>query len=163
MNCFFVFLVCVGKKLTAQILIGTPKELSAYRLLGHFDPKDIDLVVIKDPDAITSTQLVKNNILDSVKNAQIIFFATTRPNRKCLENINIHESFYLPSLTEISPNVKHLFIECANFAEKVSALKEIINATDDQMIVFCQVILSNTYLISFRLLNELRKFCDLFG
>lgn len=132
--------VRIGEKLMAQILIGTPKELTVYRILGHFDPNDIDLIIIKEPDVITTTNSVKDNIVNQVKNARIILFTTSGANRNCLENIKINEFVRLDPFCELAPNVKHLFIECTSFDEKVMVLKEYLLSFNHKTIVFCQVI-----------------------
>lgn len=121
-------------------MIGTPKELSAYRLVGKFDPKDIVLLAIKDPDTVIGTELVQHHIIGPMTEARIFLFTTTHLSYKYLESIRIDESVGLNRHLEIAPNVAHTFVECSSFAEKVTTLKQIFNATNGQIMVFCQVI-----------------------
>lgn len=126
-------------KLPAQILIGTPKVLSSYRTMGLFDANDIELIVIKDPDVITSSNAVRENIIAPAKGAQFILFSTTRLNRKSL-SINIDHSIMLDPYSELSPKITHFFVKCANFAEKIECLRKILIVTgrSDQVVVFCK-------------------------
>lgn len=109
--------------------------------MGLYAAGNIELIVIKDPDMITTTDIVRRNIINPATKAQMIIFTTTRPNSKCLDGIRIDQEIKLNRFAEISPNVRHLCIECASFAAKVSALKKILMANDGQSIVFSQVIL----------------------
>lgn len=129
----------IGEKLNAKISIGTPKEIVAYRLLNQFDPVDIDLVVIKDPDVISTSQIVKD-VMNRATNSRTICFTTTHPVQSSIENIQVDEYIRIGQSHELAPNVEHLFVECINFAAKVSKLRKLLHSVECQIIVFCQVI-----------------------
>lgn len=105
--------------------------------MGLYDPKDIELLIVKDPDVITTTDIVRKNIFAPATNARFMIFTTVTPSQKCLENLKLEAFYEQPPV--IAPNIQHSFLECLNFADNLLIVKKILGAIDGQVIVFCQV------------------------
>lgn len=135
----------IGEKTTKHIVIGTPKEIAIGRIMGLFDMTKIDLVAIDDADIVTTTNLIKTNILMPLPpGCQIIMFSSTH-NVASLQHVRwdvkqiVHRNQLCPQ------NIKQFFVKCKGDCEKLFAVQMIFKTiyrsenNRDKIIVFCNV------------------------
>lgn len=67
----------MGQKLNDHILVGTPKEISAYTMMRQFDIEKVKLCIFDDADEIMTTNIVKTNILNRLRNCKMVFLSAT--------------------------------------------------------------------------------------
>lgn len=126
-----------------HIIIGTPKEIIAYRLLNIFDVNNLVVAVIDDSDMVATFPLMKSNIIDPLpKSCQKIYVSSvqTRSNNDihpAIElKLTINDSFYPQTITDY-------FIKLptnSNKLEIISAVcSEVFLLTRAQAIIFFTV------------------------
>lgn len=62
----------MGIPIDEQIIIGTPKELASYRILGAFDVSKIRLAIFDEYDIVVTTDLVDRHLVKAFSEAQIV-------------------------------------------------------------------------------------------
>lgn len=116
--------------------------MSSIRKLGCFDVNDIKLVAFDDADSVVTTELVMNNLIKPMPEAtQILMFSTTF-SKAALSSIQLPNLVFHLSKKDISPSIKHAFIECYDAPNKFEALVQIckeIHSQSFQAIIFANV------------------------
>lgn len=140
------FSVVLGAQLTSHVIIGTPKEIATYRILGLFDVKKIQMAVFDDGDIVATSHLVIDHVVRHLPpNCQKILFSATL-NNASLKHFEDASVLRLLRENELQENVHQTYCVCTNLAEKLNVInaifiKAMAKRFDDagQFIVFCSV------------------------
>lgn len=118
----------------SHVIVGTPKEIVAYRLMRLFDIEKIVLCILDDADAINTTKLIQQHILHQLQ-GQLIMLSSYR--FKLGPVTNCHRMEYLAPL-----NCIQYYLNVNDVCEKVEAIVEVYNVlvrTNTKGIIFCKV------------------------
>lgn len=66
-----------GEKIDDHVVVGTPKEITAYVITRKFDIEKISICVCDDADEILTTQMVKTYIVDRLRSCRMIMVSAT--------------------------------------------------------------------------------------
>lgn len=111
----FIFPVELGSKVTCHVLVGTPKEIVSFKVLRLFDIENVTMCVFDDADTIVTTQLVKDNIVDAVKNSCRNFVIQSGKISMKLDFIAPYEIH----ANVCQQNVEQFFADCPTNVEKL--------------------------------------------
>lgn len=129
----------LGSEIKHQIIIGTPKEVAAIRILGGFDIGDVKLAVFDGIDKIANTDLIERHILKGL-NAQVLFLDVVSKVacQRCLKGNSLIVA--LRPDEEILPNIVQFFMK-TNVTQKYDVTLRIVVAASElgQVIIFCNV------------------------
>lgn len=105
----------LGKKLTSQVLVGTPKEMVSFKIMRLFNIEKVTLCVIDDADTIITSRLVKDQIVRALdKSCRILIvqsgLSTTYLNFIAPYDIHV----------DTCPlNVEQFLVDCPSNVEKM--------------------------------------------
>lgn len=128
-----------------QILVGTPKEITALRILGGFIMDDIQTICFDDADVIVTSDMVQRNLLNLLKPEQQVVFATATNISKTSRHImEMAERMAITDENEIFDTIATRFIKCNDFDEKFDRLRIIIDGfrrkhKTEKIFIFCNV------------------------
>lgn len=141
-----LFSVVLGSYLTSHVIVGTPKEIVTYRILGLFDVKKIQMAVFDDGDVVATSHLVIDHVVRHLQpSCQKILFSATL-NNASVKHFERPVVMRLLRENELQENVHQTYAVCANLAEKLDVIYGIFaeamsKRLDDagKFIVFCSV------------------------
>lgn len=119
-----------------HIIIGTPKEIVSFSLLGIFKLQLLKMIVFDDADYVVTSQLVKTLL---VAKCQKVFISTS--------HFKIgHELFMMKLLVDSQSffHMQHFYMKCTNDEVKMESVKKICeevrrNDSVGKAIIFCDV------------------------
>lgn len=122
-----------------HVIVGTPKEIAAFRILGYFNLHRIIVSIFDDGDVITTTKLLNQHILVQLPaNCQKIHVSATSNQASLLHFMRDDTITYICS-DEIPATVGHYTIKCVNKFQKLFSIVGDILKHREKVIVFCNV------------------------
>ena len=121
----------------SQILIGTPKETVSFCIMRLIDIENIELCIFDDADIVTTTRLVKDNIINRLQVCRKIFLSSIG-----LNTIKDYSEKFVSINNEITMNAMQFFIKMIDITEKLNVIIEIyklLKKFGGRCIVFCNV------------------------
>lgn len=120
-----------------HVIIGTPKEVVSFGLLGVFSLTNLKIIVFDDADTVASTQLVKKIM---VAKCQKVFISSTHVRLN-----NVVTMKFVPNNRLLPENIDQFYAKCTTMTEKIQYVKEICRGLqkyrDGKVIIFSNVIL----------------------
>lgn len=125
-----------------QVIVGTPKEIVAYRMLGVFNLKNVTTLVIDDADVVATSHLVNMHLINQVsEQCQVIMMSLTF-NKKTLQQVS-GKFIQMKREEEIPETIQQFAIHQMATENKIHVLRKICDElnrnTNGQAIVFCNV------------------------
>lgn len=105
----------MGSKLTCQVLVGTPKEVVSFKILRLFDIENVTMCILDDADTIVTTQLVKEQIVNAVKESCGFLLLQSGHTSTKLDFFAPYDS----SINICQQNVEQFFVDCPSNVEKL--------------------------------------------
>lgn len=124
-------------KLDCHVLVGSPKEMVSFKIMRLFNIEQVTLCVFDDADAIVTTKLVKEHIIEPLNNRRKVLISSNIEGTQ----IDFMMTYFFRS-DIISVNVKQCFAICPTNYEKLLAIltaNEVIERLNVQGIVFFEV------------------------
>lgn len=121
--------------MTSHVIIGTSKEIVQVKIERRFDLNNISLGVFDDIDIVTTTTLMKNNILEPFLGRKV--FSTIKSAMKHIPPGNNQDII----INDDQMVITEAFIKC-HHGEKIFALITTYYAVakfGGQILVFCRV------------------------
>lgn len=138
MNLFKLYqILAFTTSMDRHVIIGTPKEVVSFGLLGVFSLTNLKIIVFDDADTVASTQLVKKIM---VANCQKVFISSTHVRLN-----NVVTMKFMPNNRLLPENIDQFYAKCTTMTEKIQYVKEICRRLqkykDGKVIIFSNVIL----------------------
>lgn len=105
----------MGSKLTCHVLVGTPKEMVSFKVMRLFSIENVTLCVFDDADTVITTTLVKDHVVNSVKDSCRILLIHSGKSSLQLDFIAPYEIHV--NVDEL--NVEQFFVDCPSNVEKL--------------------------------------------
>lgn len=119
-----------------QVIVGTPKEIVAYRILGTIKLENVSLVIFDDTDIVTTTHLIVDHLLMQLPTNCQKMFVTTTLNTACIQKLSTTATKFVTK-NEILPSPHHYAVKCINKQAKLIYILDLIGRS--QVVVFCGV------------------------